>query len=215
MEKNMPKKKELTPAQKGAATRLANRHKAAKEARLKEIVASGAAIGVMETDMGVSIPPVQADTANPKDSIGRTKVPLSLVPLVLQAETALAFLEGKLKYGEVNWRATPVYASVYLDAAARHHEKFAEGDDRDPISKVHHLANAIACYGIIMDAAVYGTLIDDRKMSNGNAIELLDSLTGVVSHLGSLYGEKLPHHFKIQDPMTGFAEFKSTKGRNA
>lgn len=135
------------------------------------------------------------DTTNPKDAIGSTKAPLSLVPLALISETSLAFLEGKLKYGEVNWRASPVRASVYLDAHARHMQKYAEGEDRDPKTLVHHLGNAAACIGIVLDAALAGTLIDDRKMSNPKAIEHLDSLTFNVKHLQELFKDYHPKHF--------------------
>ena len=141
------------------------------------------------------------DPSNPKDSIGRTKLPLSLVPAILTAEASLAFLEGKLKYGEVNWRATSVYLSVYLDALMRHIEKYSEGDDRDPITKVHHLGNAAACIGIILDAEQYGTLIDDRKLSNGAAINRMDSLSATVGHLQKLFADKNPAHYKLDEAM--------------
>lgn len=149
-----------------------------------------------------AVPTEQNRDPNPKDAAGRAKLPLSLVPAVLTAETSLAYLEGKLKYGEVNWRETMVYASVYLDAAKRHLEKFAEGEDRDPMSCVHHLANATACFGIILDAAVYGTLIDDRKMSNRTAGDHMDDLSETVRHLMQLHGSKNPQHYTIQHGQT-------------
>ncbi len=134
--------------------------------------------------------------SNPKDTIGRTKVPLSLVPSVLTTEAALAFLEGKLKYGEVNWRAAPVAASVYIDAAMRHMAKFAEGEDRDPVSLVHHLGNAVACFGIIMDATVHGTIIDDRKLSSPKAVHHLNDAMANVDKLMKMYGNVNPVHYK-------------------
>lgn len=142
--------------------------------------------------------PVVKDTTNPKDAIGSSKIPLSLIPAAFQAEEALAYLEGKLKYGEVNWRATEVRSSVYLDAALRHVAKYVEGEDRDPISRVHHLANAAACFGIIVDAEIQGTLIDDRKMSNARAVEHMDSMIQYVMHLQKLFADKDPVHYKIR-----------------
>lgn len=139
------------------------------------------------------------DSTNPKDAIGAKKVPLSLIPMVWKAEQSLAYLEGKLKYGEVNWRATNVRASVYLDAAARHLEKFTEGEDRDILSNVHHLANAAACFGIIIDANIYGALIDDRKMSSPGAVLHMDALSEVVQHLDELHKDKSPRHYKRDD----------------
>jgi hypothetical protein len=140
--------------------------------------------------------------ANPKDNIGSNKVPLDLVPAISIAEQSLAYLEGKLKYGEVNWRSAPVRASVYLGAALRHVEKFSEGEDRDPVTGVHHLANADACFGIIMDAAVYGTLVDDRKRSSPNAVKAIDELISRVQFLRKLFVDKNPVHFKINGEFT-------------
>lgn len=154
---------------------------------------------------------------NPKDANGRAKLPLSLVPHILLGETALAFYEGKLKYGEVNWRATPVYASVYIDAMMRHAQAYSEGEDRDSLTRVHHLANMAACAGIIMDAQEYGTLIDDRKMSNGNSLAKANThLTEILRHLNGVFEDKNPRHFKLADS-ADFEKgklYKTPKGRN-
>jgi hypothetical protein len=102
---------------------------------------------------------------NPKDIMASTKLPLDLVPSVVTIESSLAFLEGALKYGRANWRKTPVKATVYYAAMLRHTLDWMEGQDRDPRTKVRHLGSAIACLGIIMDAELNGTLIDDRPPS--------------------------------------------------
>lgn len=151
-------------------------------------------VSIKTEDKASVIHPVQS-SGNPKDLVGSTKVPLNLVPAAFLAETSLAFLEGKLKYGEVNWRAAPVRASIYLDALLRHICKYAEGEDRDTKSRVHHLGNAGACLGIIIDAALAGTLIDDRKMSNPKAIEQMDELSETVKHLKELFKDSKPKHF--------------------
>lgn len=168
------------------------------------VSSAGICVGMNLSDspMGKQIPALEKffdARANPKNAAGQAKIPLSLVPLILQAETSLAFLEGKLKYGEVNWRETPVFASVYLDAGMRHWQAYSEGEDRDPISRVHHLGNASACAGIILDAANYGTLIDDRKMSNGNVLNFMDALKQTVQHLKTLHADMNPKHYKITD----------------
>lgn len=103
-----------------------------------------------------------AFVGNPKDAIGSAKAPSCTVPATIQAEDGLAMLEGALKYGRHNYRAAPVRATVYLDAARRHMARWIEGEEIDPDSGLSHLAKARACFGIIRDAQICGTLIDDR-----------------------------------------------------
>ncbi len=99
---------------------------------------------------------------NPKDAIGSAKAPSMTVPTTIQALDGLAMLEGALKYGRHNYRAAPVRASVYVDALERHLKSWIEGEEIDPDSDLPHLAKARACLGIILDAQICGTLIDDR-----------------------------------------------------
>lgn len=99
---------------------------------------------------------------NPKDAIGRAKLDLGLVPDTLEIFAATAFAEGADKYGPYNWRRAPVAASAYYAAGKRHQKKWWNGQDLDVKTKVHHLANAIACLAIVLDAEVCGTLVDDR-----------------------------------------------------
>jgi hypothetical protein len=51
---------------------------------------------------------------------------------------------------------------VYIDACLRHVYDFYNGEDCAPDSKVKHLAHAIACLNIIIDAETVGLLVDDR-----------------------------------------------------
>jgi dATP/dGTP diphosphohydrolase len=113
---------------------------------------------ILETPLGQGIP----FAGNPKDAIGSAKAPRMPVPTTIQALDGLAMLEGALKYGRHNYRAAPVRASVYIDAADRHMKSWIEGEDIDPDSGLPHLAKARACFGIIIDAQICGTLIDDR-----------------------------------------------------
>jgi hypothetical protein len=137
---------------------------------------------------------------NPKDAIGSTKVPMGLVPATFIAETSLAFLEGKEKYGQVNWRASPVRASVYIDALKRHIAKYEEGQDRDLTTLVHHLGNGGACMGILIDAAVHGTLVDDRNFTKRNVVaEYIDALATKVAHIKNLFKDKKPKHWTQED----------------
>lgn len=99
---------------------------------------------------------------NPKDLIGATKPDLSLVPPAAMLHIASAMMDGAVKYGPYNWRGNPVKARVYVAAAMRHFQQFLDGEDIDPISKVHHLGHAGACVAILLDARETGNLADDR-----------------------------------------------------
>ena len=90
---------------------------------------------------------------NPKDALGSTKLPTSLVPSSLLVLATQAFAEGASKYGSYNWRAAGVRASIYKAAHDRHMERYWNGEDADPVTGVPHLASAVACLAIINDAA--------------------------------------------------------------
>ena len=106
-----------------------------------------------------------AESNNPKDKVGRTKVPMHLVPSVAIAHTALAMRDGANKYGPYNWRTNDVAATVYVSAAERHLRSWLEGEELATDSKVHHLGHAMACLAIILDAQEGGNLVDDRPLS--------------------------------------------------
>ena len=137
--------------------------------------------------------------SNPKDIIGSNKVPLGLVPGITMAYLALGHLEGDLKYGRTNWREAGVRTMIYVDACLRHIEKFKEGEWADPITKIPHLANALACLSIIADAFHANKLIDDRPKSTP-AAETIDQLGELVTHLKSLYGDRKPMDYFITGP---------------
>lgn len=100
---------------------------------------------------------------NPKSLQGAKKAPMQLVPAVATIYMAKAFADGARKYGPANWRETGVAASVYVAAAKRHIDLFYDGgEDVASDSKVKHLAHAMACLGILLDAEACGKLIDDR-----------------------------------------------------
>lgn len=99
---------------------------------------------------------------NPKDSIGKRKVPLSYLCGPSLAHEALAMKDGANKYGRGNFREAPVKATIYIDAALRHIFDWLDGEEFAPDSGVHHLGHAKATLAIILDAMHKGTLIDDR-----------------------------------------------------
>lgn len=100
---------------------------------------------------------------NPKTPFGMKKPSLWNVPFTAVFHASLAHLHGALKYGRFNWRKDPVSASTYIDAAMRHINEWKEGAQIASDSGVHHLAHAIACLNIIIDAQEHETLIDDRN----------------------------------------------------
>jgi hypothetical protein len=137
---------------------------------------------------------------NPKHAAGKSKLPLSIVPAVTTAYLALGHAEGMLKYGLVNWRATEVTMSVYLDALERHLKKFNEGEWADSVTKVPHLANALACLSIIIDAHHKGTLVDDRPLSNPAAVDFINGEGQEIwNGLRELFKDADPKHYTINN----------------
>lgn len=102
---------------------------------------------------------------NPKTAIGATKPDLSLIPPTAELHLATAMMDGGAKYGPYNWRDQPVSAMTYIAAARRHLAAFLDGENFDPISKVHHLGHMMACGAILLDAYETGSLIDNRPLS--------------------------------------------------
>jgi len=107
--------------------------------------------------------------ANPKTAVGATKVPLHLVPASSRHFLALAFEDGARKYGPFNWREKGVSALTYISAAARHADAWVDGEDLSHDAHVHHLAHAMACFAIVLDALTVGKLIDDRPAKGASA----------------------------------------------
>ncbi len=141
--------------------------------------------------------PEKKDT-NPKDLIAATKLPIHLCPGTAKVEWTLALLEGALKYGRYNYRVAGCRGSVYIDALERHLEKYKNGEDRDPKTKVHHLGSIMASASILLDAAACDKLVDDRP-PRGPAAELIDGAKATVVHLQQLYKVPSLHHNTIED----------------
>lgn len=157
----------------------------------------------------------QPDTkpVNPKDGLGLLKIPVHLWPASATARGSLALLDGLLKYGRSNYRATDVRASVYVRALIGHVQDWFEGLDADPKSGLHPLDHALANLAILVDADAAGTLIDDR-MYPGGYHALVEKLTPHVARLQALHaGHKSPKHWTIQDkPLANDTEDMSFKG---
>ena len=122
---------------------------------------------------------------NPKQIHGDKKPPLLQFPLTAQIEASLAHFDGDLKYNFRNWRADPVEALTYINAAMRHLRLYEEGEDRTRDTNVHNLGAVIACCAILIDAATYGTLIDNRN-PNPAACDLLHESEIIIQSLKEL-----------------------------
>lgn len=108
---------------------------------------------------------------NPKTAVGVSKVPLHLVPPSAKHYLALALADGARKYGPYNWRDHAISISVYKAAMERHLDAFWDGEDLAPDSGIHHIAHAMACCALILDAMTIGKLNDDRP-APGAAAEM-------------------------------------------
>lgn len=135
---------------------------------------------------------------NPKDIIGSNKLPLHLWPTTATAMGCIGMLEGATKYGRSNFRAIGIRASIYIDACKRHLDAWMEGEENAPDSGVPHLANALSCLAIIVDAQAAGKLNDDRMVAGGYR-DLVERLTPHVARLKELHKDKNPKHYTIKD----------------
>lgn len=106
---------------------------------------------------------------NPKTVLGIKKVPLHLVPPVAKIALAEAFADGATKYGPYNWRDNAVSASIYYAAAMRHMDAWWDGEENSKDANVPHLAHAMACLAIVLDAMSIGQLNDDRPKKGAAA----------------------------------------------
>jgi hypothetical protein len=136
--------------------------------------------------------PVDSKDTNPKDSAASARVDLSLFPASARAYGALAMTEGDLKYGGFNYRETGVMASVYYAACGRHMDKWFNGEECDPKTFVPHLASALACIAVLIDAVEQGNLNDDRAPRQPAIANLYDRLEASVRHLQVIFPRRAP-----------------------
>lgn len=144
------------------------------------------------------VKPADAKETNPKAAIGAQKIPFHLWPESATALGCLGMLDGMLKYGRTNWRISGVRATTYVDAARRHLSFYFEGENIDPDSGLPHLAHALACLAILVDAEATGVLNDDRQVQ-GNFREWATRLTPNVAYLLKKHADKNPKHYTIAD----------------
>lgn len=121
-------------------------------------------------------------TENPKAACGAKKVPLHLVPPSASHYLALAFADGAAKYGPYNWRESGVDADTYAAAVRRHLDAWWDGENASPDAGLPHLAHAMACLAILLDAGSLGMLNDNRPPK------------GAVPMLQATFGRGRPLH---------------------
>lgn len=121
--------------------------------------------------------------SNPKDAAATDRLDLSLFPDTAAAYGALAFTEGHLKYGGYNWRDAGVAASVYVAALRRHMAKWWAGENVDPDTGVPHLANAIGCLAVLIDAVECNMLSDDRPPQQPDPAKFFETMRMKVAAL--------------------------------
>lgn len=103
---------------------------------------------------------------DPKALAARGKLRMSVVPIEVMKDLALAMGEGADKYGVLNFRhSTDIRASTYYDATMRHLLAYWQGEDIDPDSPTNrcHLVKAMASLCVLVDAALRNeNFTDDR-----------------------------------------------------
>jgi hypothetical protein len=119
-------------------------------------------------------PTLELPDGNPKTVYGMSKPGIEGVPVAPLFMVGEVMRLGIRKYGLTNWRHDPISASVYYNAAMRHIMTWWDGDNIDFESQQPHLAHAVACLLILMDARLSDDLIDDRP-SAGLTASYLDS----------------------------------------
>lgn len=113
---------------------------------------------------------------NPKDAIGKAKVPMHLIPPALYEPLARVMELGAKKYGAYNWRTDAVNLSVYVSAMGRHWAALMRGEWLDPESKQPHVAHVAANVAIILDAMAEGKLNVDSDMARAGLDPEIDIL---------------------------------------
>lgn len=120
------------------------------------------------------------DSTNPKDKIGATKPPISLIPPVALIHISMAMKNGADKYGAYNWREKKVQMMIYLDALLRHTLALIDGEDLAQDSMLEHLAHIGANAAILLDAKESGNLIDNRPIK-GKAADVIKKFTAYTN----------------------------------
>lgn len=115
------------------------------------------------------------ENINPKQHDADTRLPVGLCPPILTIRVAAVLRWGANKVGRWrwNWRDNPIQLTTYLDAIERHLIAVRAGEELDDETGEPHLAHIAANCGIILDAQLAGTLVDDRPKNNPSVAGIL------------------------------------------
>lgn len=113
---------------------------------------------------------------NPKTAYGMSKPGIEGVPVAPLLQVGEVMRLGIRKYGLTNWRHDPITASVYYNAAIRHLFSWWDGEDVDMESGQPHLAHAVACLLILLDAERLKVLMNDRPV-DGDVADFIVEMT--------------------------------------
>lgn len=139
---------------------------------------------------------------NPKDTIATNKLALSLVSPIVKAYQSIAHFLGNVKYGAWNFRVAGARASIYRDAVDRHLDAWWEGEEYDPTDGTPHLANALCCINILIEAKHAGGLVDDRPPSNSKELaKVRAEFEALMPLIRERYKDKNPRHYTIEDKL--------------
>lgn len=140
---------------------------------------------------------------NPKDAIGATKIPLSVVPSSVLMEVAMGMFDGAWKYRSYNYREIPIRYSRYYDAAMRHLMAWWEGEDIDPDSGLSHVTKVISCLTVLRDAMLQSEnggkpTIDDRPPKSKVPMSYLQKVFDTVrARLETQHGPMKPPYTEV------------------
>lgn len=146
----------------------------------------------------VHTPGENVKDTNPKRGVGETKVPLHLVSPIMQAYMSIAQFLGNVKYGRWNWRAGGAAVSTYYAAHQRHMQRWYEGEELDPDDGTPHLANAMTCLQILIEAKYRGVMEDDRPPST-DLKPLYAEIEQIMKKIVEKYKDRDPKDYTIKD----------------
>lgn len=99
------------------------------------------------------------------------KAPLEYLVSTMDELDAAVHKHGADKYGVLNWRIDEITAKTYVGAMRRHLKEWAEGRDIDPESGKPHLTHLRACCAVVLDAQMFGKLIDNRLEMESKSVK--------------------------------------------
>jgi len=126
---------------------------------------------------------------NPKKARGDAKAPYVFCPEVPVIYMNAVMAGGAHKYGPYNFRDTKVDALTYLGGMRRHIALWADGQDKDKESGIHHLAHVMSNCAILIDAELNGMLVDNRPITG-----LVDDVMKQMAKLHARYEKKNKAH---------------------